>query len=547
MNPRKISKDVRVLIVLILLGMLFKGVLLWQRSNYIDPDEGYYLLLARNLVSGNGYTLNGLQNIIFPPLLPFLIALFYFVFHDLQVALGFITAVSGGLLGLVIYKICRLVLSSRYALAGAALALFIYPLNAFIPINKPYPYILYRGSDILNSVLVCAALFLTIRLVQTKKISYAAGAGVATSLAYLTRPEGFLFWLLTVVGLVVLAAVRLVRLPAKHILTLALTFLVCSSPYIFYLKNVTGEWMLSGKVEAGQDYRDALLKVIKASDWQSFNRVHYALDRDRLEMNDQYFGYHPTDRRDRPGLLSRLKNVGDNLWLSPVIPKVLFSYPLVPFFAIGLIGGLIHLLRKKSAFDGILFLAFLYSLGLAAISYPMPRHHLFLVPVFCVYSLMGIQAFLSFARRYLSRTITAVLVLSFVFFSFASDYIRYFDESVVASRNFKSARKIDREISKYLRDRGCRVLMSIQPGFAVWAFSDWQVLPNEDVHTLLTFAVKKRVDYVVLQESRGYHYRIIEMSGSVIPGSSSDKAGYQIIDAKDGFTLVRLIKPADDD
>ena len=221
---------------------------------------------------------------------------------------------------------------------------------------------------------------------------------------------------------------------------------------------------------------------------------------------------------------------------------MLFPFPLFIFFIIGLIDGVIQVIKKKSVTDAILFSVFLYSLALIAVAYPIPRHHLFLVPVFCIYSLLGIRTLRSFLMKELSRTISTMIVFSVVFFSFASDYIRYFDDSVITSKNFKIARQIDRDISEYLRTRGCRVLMSIQPGFAVWAFSDWQVLPRADLTTLLKFASKKRVDYIVLQESGGYHYRIIEMNGSVIPDSRADKMGFQLIDMRDNFALVRVVK-----
>ena len=547
MNPRKISNETRILIVLFLLGITFKGFLLWQRSNYIDPDEGYYLLLARNLVSGNGYTINGLSNIMFPPLLPLLIALFYFVFHNLQISLGLITAVSGGLLGLVIFKICRSKFSPRYSLIGAFLVLFIYQLNALVPINKPYIYVLYRGSDILNSFLVFSILFLAIRLIQTKKIIYSVGAGFFSSLAYLTRPEGLLLWLIVVAILIFLLAVQMAQISFKLILTFILTFIIFSSPYAFYLKKVTGHWMLSGKITAGQEYRNALIKVIENSDWESFNRLHFSINSNLLEMNDNYFGHHATDRRFKSGIMSPLKNIGKNLSLSGVVPKVLFPYPLLIFFVIGLIDGLLQILKKKSAFDVILFSVFLYSFLLVAVSYPMPRHHLFLVPLFCIYSLLGIRMVLLLFMKKMTKNISYIIVFSIVFFSFASDYLRYFNESFISSKSFITARQVDRSISEYLKGRGSQIIMSIQPGFAVRAFSDWQILPRADFYTLLKFALKKRVDYIIMQENNGYYYRIIEMNGSIIPDSVSDKLGYQLIDSRNNFALVRLIKPADSD
>jgi len=547
MKPPKISREAWLLAAMTLLAIAFKGFLLWQRSAYIDPDEGYYLLLARNVVTGHGYTLNGLPNIIFPPLLPLLISLFYLVFHNLQLSLGFITAVSGGLLGIVVYKICRVRFSPRDSLAGAFLGLFIFHLNALIPLNRPYVFTLYRGSDIFNVLLVCTVLLLAIRLVQTTRLRYALGTGVVCALAYLTRPEGFLLWLAVIAGLILMVSVRMIRLPVKLILAPVVAFLICSAPYMVYLKSVTGHWMLSGKVAAGQDYRQALLQVIKRGDWRDFNKVHYALDAARLEMNDQYFGYHPAglgnDREASPAL----KNVWENLSLYPVVPRTLFSYPLVLLFAIGFVGGILEIVKRRSAPDAILALAFLYSLALAALSYPMPRHHLFLVPIFCVYSLWGIKLLLSLFMKKLSPTISVAVVLAVVVFSFATDYIRDFDDAAVTSAAFHRGRQVDEAVSAYLKARGARVLMSMQPGFAVRAFSDWQVLPSTDFTTLMAFAKKKKVDYVIWPDQWTYHFRVIEMSGSVLPSPGQPKFHFRTVEARDGFDLIRLTGAADGD
>jgi len=57
----RLNRELRLILAFSLIAFIFKLLLLSQRSLYIDPDEGYYLLLARNLVHGNGYGFNGLR------------------------------------------------------------------------------------------------------------------------------------------------------------------------------------------------------------------------------------------------------------------------------------------------------------------------------------------------------------------------------------------------------------------------------------------------------------------------------------------------------
>ena len=225
-----------------------------------------------------------------------------------------------------------------------------------------------------------------------------------------------------------------------------------------------------------------------------------------------------------------------------MVPKVLLASPLLLFFGIGLIGGAIRIVRKRSVLDIMLFSVFLYSLVLLALAYPIPRHHLFIIPVFCVYSLFGIRALGGALSAKMSRPSAYLLVGSVVFLSFASDYIRYYGENLASSKNFQMATRIDRAISRSLQDRGVRVVMSIQPGFAVRASADWQVLPRTDIPTLLRFGQKKRVDAIVLQERGGYRYRIIDMNASTLPDTPSDAFGFQLIESKDQFAWYRIVR-----
>ncbi len=56
-------------------ALALRIVLLVARGDYIVYDEGYYLLLARSLRAGTGFTLNGLPHVALSPLQPVLVAL----------------------------------------------------------------------------------------------------------------------------------------------------------------------------------------------------------------------------------------------------------------------------------------------------------------------------------------------------------------------------------------------------------------------------------------------------------------------------------------
>src|SRR5215212_8635078 len=67
--------DTRRSLVFLVSGALFlRLALLWLRGDYIVFDEGYYLLLARSLRAGQGFTLNGLPHVALSPLQPLVVA-----------------------------------------------------------------------------------------------------------------------------------------------------------------------------------------------------------------------------------------------------------------------------------------------------------------------------------------------------------------------------------------------------------------------------------------------------------------------------------------
>ncbi len=146
------------------------------------------------------------------------------------------------------------------------------------------------------------ALALAWRAISRRSVRYAAGAGGSFGLAYLARPEGvtYIAWFIGILLLASLARRRPLRLfsLAPGLLAAAVAtaaFLVTASPYIIYLHNHTGQWMLSGKVEITIQIGTAIL----ANDYAQYDRVVSSLD-DKGEIiwfSKQRFG---------PGLLQTI-------------------------------------------------------------------------------------------------------------------------------------------------------------------------------------------------------------------------------------------------
>lgn len=552
--PRIFSKSVHIspqtiiIIILAVAAISLKFFLLYERLLYIDPDEGYYLILARNLIAGNGYTFNGLPNVVFPPFLPILIAFFYLICQDFQFSLIFITAISGCLLGIISYKIAQKKFSSLSPVLCAFLVLFIHQLNAFLPIYQtPYVQVLYRGSDILNCFLILTSIFFIIVLVEKDKNIFAILAGSFFALSYLTRPEGILLFLMIFICLVFLKILSLISISYKKIFIFFLVFLLFISPYILYLKNTTGKWNLSGKVSSAQEHRESLLEVIKNDNWIPFSKIHYSLDKENMEMKQAYWGHHNKIEEDNKiSIQSYLKTTLENLKMYPIIPNVLLPLYIVAFFLVGLLSAIYKIVKRKSTIDIILFMFFPYSLLVTALAYPIPRHHLFLVPVFCIYAVEGIvliSSTLAKNRNAVKNIILMLLFLIVVLFM-GYEYKNKLSFNHLKIPSFRKPLEVDSFVSEYLKKRKAQTIMSVHPSFAVRAISDWQVLPQAPLADIIQFGKHKNIDYIILPEpdkKKGFYY-IVDMQNSYIPTDSNDKFGYIIIEKSEHFHLINFVK-----
>ncbi|MDP3773521.1 MAG: hypothetical protein Q8Q85_04575 [Gemmatimonadales bacterium] len=100
-------------------ALLVRLVLLVARSDYVVHDEGYYLLIARNLAAGHGFSLNGLPHVALSPHQPLLVAGLTLAGMPLLWASRLLAAVAGALLVVPVAFLARWWYGERAGLAAA--------------------------------------------------------------------------------------------------------------------------------------------------------------------------------------------------------------------------------------------------------------------------------------------------------------------------------------------------------------------------------------------------------------------------------------------
>jgi len=308
------------------------------RGDYVAFDEGWYLLLARSLAVGDGYTLNGPPHVTLSPLFPVLTAAAYRVVGDLVWSGRAVAALAAGLLVLPCWSVFRRLTGRRTAFLGCVV---VAVLPALAPFVVPFwiGWDLWVGAEPLLHLLLYSSIALYLISWQHNSLSHMTLAGGLFALAYLARPEAIaVFGLLGVATLARLISGMAGRLgvaapiggasgePRPHEaragvrrwalapLTYAVAFAAVSAPYWLYLHDATGRWQLTGRsVDVVTRPTDApgeagSARTIERMLWDDqetdYLRNLYSLDETGLELLSPYWGVRsPPSRpdRQRPG------------------------------------------------------------------------------------------------------------------------------------------------------------------------------------------------------------------------------------------------------
>ncbi len=318
-------------VLIVLLALACRGVwAAWPRP--VRWDEPDLLILARNLLRGEGYHVFGVPDLTWPPVAPALAAISLAIGLPPDKALAAWHVVAGALACGLLYGLSREVTGDERVAAIAGLLAATSPALAVWP--------LYWGS-LTESIFLAwllAGLWAVWRVLTRGGWKAAGGAGVAFGLSYLTRPEGVLWWglaLLALLGVPVLA-VRPGAARRRHswraVAVYVLTFLIVAAPYAGYLYRHTGRLMLSGKLGI------TLILGARVTDEGSGVGHDYAarLDSSGQEivwLSPEQFDVSVLDvvREDPRGTLRRIRRNLSLLWNA-------LADPLLGWVMIGLIG-----------------------------------------------------------------------------------------------------------------------------------------------------------------------------------------------------------------
>lgn len=262
---RPLTKPARTLIGLLLLGLVAR--VLWGIGHalVIENEGAEYARIAENLLRGRGYLglLEMGPQLNFPPLYPLLIAILAVPLRSSELAARTVSLAAGLLVIAAVHLIATRLYGRRVGILAGVLAA-LHPLLVALSVSA-YAEGLALALNLLGIYLVLVA-------ADGESMWAAWLAGCALGLAYLARPEAFVYAAALGVALLVTGLLaRRLRAGLRQAAALLVAFTLVASPYIAFLAHYTGHVRLEGKgsinyaigerMLAGEDYLQAGYEV----------------------------------------------------------------------------------------------------------------------------------------------------------------------------------------------------------------------------------------------------------------------------------------------
>jgi 4-amino-4-deoxy-L-arabinose transferase-like glycosyltransferase len=206
----------------------------------IGTDGAFYALSGFHLFRGTGFTYSDVPNTFTWPMLSILVGLLSLGFEDLQLCMHFVLTLSFAAGVLPFYGLMSNLIDDRAARVGVILYVF----NGFLLRMSAR----MTAESLLIFFLILASYFVS-RIWRNEKEGTTAslgsflGAGTAFGLAYLTKPEGALFFVAAASFLVVwLVRARKLGRRMQHMAALTGAFGITVLPQLIFIHQATGKW-----------------------------------------------------------------------------------------------------------------------------------------------------------------------------------------------------------------------------------------------------------------------------------------------------------------
>lgn len=398
-----------LLLFLYILAAFTLSAWLLQFAYFIGDDGAYYARVAGNLMAGKGITFNpGEAYLIHPPLYPLMIGLFNLLIRNLELSAHLVSIAAFSLTVIPLFLFAE----SAYSRNVAHWTCLLYFTNGFVLAHSNLVM-----ADTLFVLLAMTELYLVHQSIQAKNIEPLSGIliGWIAGIAYLTRPEGLVLYLVCVLALLVLASASWTS-RSRVILVSFLAFLFFYLPYMRFVHQTTHRFQMSRGVMEIFIKREMDIFSPEPEKYLEVKKIREGLtdDKTRLRMDEfvENFNLPRILAKDRFKLIRSA--TGSALWRFLELNQYLFGG--LGFLLIGAswCGVSWTERRKKSEY---LLLFFLSSFSLKLLGQFLPRYFFHYFPILLLWMGNGLETFRNWGcasfRWDSRRSVGFVLVICF--------------------------------------------------------------------------------------------------------------------------------------
>jgi 4-amino-4-deoxy-L-arabinose transferase-like glycosyltransferase len=493
-----------LIISICILGSVFIVTLVYQNFASISSDGTIYALLAKNLVQHHAFEVFGKPNVYFSPGLPFVIAILFKLFGNIELSSHLAVIIFGITSGPLLYLLVKRFTSNKVAFSAAVLLVlngeWIWNYTTSIT-----PQILVGFSSILLCIILLKAL-------SSKNYLFFLLIGLLNGWIYLIRPEYFflIFLILIYIGLVYknIEFKKLIRI----LIITSIGFLIISLPYLIFLHKHTGYWSISNRTQAISE---------------TTSGVAYEDVGDTLGPNNKLY----TDIIDI-SVQDNNKNLITTIWQDKFLAlkkllKGLFTAERNLSKELGLLGiglaalGLRDFILKKKFRELTIFGIFLIPIIFVAFAQGgTPEYLIQFIPWFIILIAAGFwslyEDIFNFKYKKSIMTLLAVITILYLFFPIIQTYL-FLSKDLTHKENKLIGLWIKNNIPNIKKE----LIISRNPEFSLYSESNWEIIPNvPDFNKLYEVMRVNNVHYLVVNdqsESRPQFASLINENASHTP------------------------------
>jgi 4-amino-4-deoxy-L-arabinose transferase-like glycosyltransferase len=472
--------------------------LLWP--HYVPTGDAItYALIAQSI-----FTHHGLPELLFyfPPVFPSLIAAVNVLLRNVIISAQMVSIITGSLLVIPAYWLTKALFASRRAALVAGALVVVNPLLL--------EHSLTGLSESTHALLLLLGLYVGWQAFASQSIGRAILFGAVMALAFLTRGETSINFFCSLIFLALfLGRTASIRKRLAVSAAALVVFLLLALPYLIYLRQTCGQWILSGKTTynilraEAMDTSPSYLDGVRAS-----MRKAYAI------APDARLALYSMPQRGLPGFLvshpskTASRFIRNFRWELRQIPA-----PGWLVIALAMIGLAVSLRSTKNLLpNAYLALQVLPLLGTLAVirlhpaGIPYGRFWVPYVPLLLVYvGLLADRAWSALihtipaqqTKRLAAGLATGLLgVLLLLQIALAINKIRHFDRLFIPYKEtYVQIENLQREIARLIPP-GSR-LMSATPEFFINTRFSGLIFPYDSFDAILRYARTHGVDYIL--------------------------------------------------